>query len=443
MIKSKIKNSLGVRVFVIGGISLLLLIPAMMIQGLITERQMTRNAAATEISSKWGARQNLSGPVLSVPFKAYYQTEKGEQITVVKYAHFLPDDFSVQGVMTPEIRNRGIYEAVLYGADLQLKATFPASDFSGLNIPAGDIMWSDAFIAIGLSDMKGINDMVKIGWNNQEFVADPGIESNDIFESGVSVKIPLDPKRSSFDFSTRLNLNGSSSLMFLPIGKESNIRLASAWQNPSFTGNFLPDVREVSTDGFTAEWKILHLNRNYPQKWVGKCQQNILYSAFGVNLLLPVDQYQKTMRTAKYAIMFILLTFLSFFMIELLNNKVLHPFQYLLIGFALVLFYTLLLSLSEHLGFDKAYWLAGAGILILVTGYTKSVLGNKIQTLLIAGVLTVLYGYLYIILQLQDYALLMGSLGLFIILANVMFLTRRVDWFTILKPEQPPIKQTT
>jgi inner membrane protein len=166
-------------------------------------------------------------------------------------------------------------------------------------------------------------------------------------------------------------------------------------------------------------------------------------SAFGVNLLLPVDQYQKTMRTAKYAIMFISLTFLAFFMIELLNHKVLHPFHYLLIGFALVLFYTLLLSLSEHLGFDKAYGLAGAAILILITGYSKSVLASKIQTLLIAGILTVLYVYLYIILQLQDYALLMGSLGLFAILAAVMFLTRRVDWFTVLKPEPQSIKQTT
>jgi len=176
----------------------------------------------------------------------------------------------------------------------------------------------------------------------------------------------------------------------------------------------------------------LHLNRNYPQRWLGN-RYKLNGSSFGVNLLLPVDEYQKTMRTAKYAIMFIGLTFLSFFMIELLNRKSLHPIQYLLIGFALLVFYTLLLSFSEYMLFKYAYLIAGAGIIFLITAYTKSVLKSNLLTAVIFGLLLILYGYLYIVMQLQDLALLMGSVGLFVILAVVMYLTRKIDWFTIMK----------
>ena len=213
------------------------------------------------------------------------------------------------------------------------------------------------------------------------------------------------------------------------------MKISSSWKDPSFIGTFIPDEHEITDDGFTAKWKILHLNRNYPQQWMGG-QYKINASTFGVDLLLPVDEYQKTMRTTKYAIMFISLTFLSFFMIELLNKKVLHPIQYLLIGFALLLFYTLLLSLTEHILFKYAYILAAIANVGLITAYTRGVLKHYLQTVLIFAILTILYGYLYVVLQLQDFALLMGSIGLFVILAVVMYLTRKIDWFMILKGDK-------
>ena len=230
-------------------------------------------------------------------------------------------------------------------------------------------------------------------------------------------------------------MNGSDGLFFIPVGKETKVELSSPWSNPSFTGSFLPNERQIDSDGFTAEWKILHLNRNFPQQWKG-AHYKIDHSFFGVKLRLAVDDYQKIMRTAKYAIMFITLTFLTFFMIELLGKKVIHPIQYILIGFALLIFYTLLLSISEYLTFKFAYLLAGAAIILLISLYTKTVLNSTLQTITIAGVLVLLYGYLYVILQLQDFALLMGSIGLFIVLAVVMYLTRKVDWFTIMSNRQ-------
>jgi inner membrane protein len=190
--------------------------------------------------------------------------------------------------------------------------------------------------------------------------------------------------------------------------------------------------RNIDDAGFTAQWKILHLNRSYPQIWIGN-EYNINNSEFGVRLLMPVDEYQKTTRTAKYAIMFIALTFLSFFMIEMLARRIMHPIHYILIGFALLVFYTLLLSLSEYLSFNSAYLISSLSIILLITGYTKSILKSYAYTSLILIILLVLYSYFYIILQMQDYALMMGSVALFTILGIVMYVTRKTDWFVVLQ----------
>ncbi len=432
MAKNTLKNSIAVRLFIIGALAIILLIPTIMIQALIKERKQRRDETSLEVTDKWGSIQTITGPILTIPFQFTQQDDNEKFTKIKKYAHFLPDDLSIVCTIHPEIRYRGIYEFVLYNTKIQLTGNFPSLAFEDLNVSPNDVMWDDAFITVGITDMKGIKDIIKLNWNNTEFIASPGIESNDVCSSGISVKISLDAGIEKFDFHTEIDLNGSQSLMFVPVGRETKIEASSEWNNPSFTGNFLPELREISSDGFRAEWKVLQLNRNFPQKWIGN-QHNIAPSTFGVSLLLPVDEYQKTMRTAKYAIMFIALTFLSFFMIELLGKKVIHPIQYLLIGFALLVFYTLLLSLSEYLSFKYSYLIASIGILLLITAYTKNVLSDKLQTVVIATVLVVLYGYLYIILQLQDYALLMGSLGLFVILSIVMYLTRKIDWFAILK----------
>jgi inner membrane protein len=208
------------------------------------------------------------------------------------------------------------------------------------------------------------------------------------------------------------------------------VNVSSPWGNPSFVGSTLPTRRSVETGAFSAEWKVLHLNRNFPQQWTGN-QHGIAASAFGVKLLLPIDEYQKTMRAAKYAIMFIVFTFLAFFLTEILNRKVIHPIQYALIGFSLLLFYVLLLSISEQVAFNYAYAISSLSIILLIAGYTRSVLTSNIATAMIAGIMIVLYGFMYVLLQLEDYALLLGSIGLFVILALVMYLTRRIDWFAV------------
>jgi len=309
----RIKQSLSLRLTIIGLLSLVLLIPAHMIQSLIIERQDRRDIAIKEVSKKWGESQILTGPILSIPFRETSKT---------KYIHFLPDELLIKGSINPDIRYRGIYEIALYNAQLQIEGNFSIAGLERLGIPADRLIWNDAFIAIGISDMKGIKDLIKINWNQKEYDATPSIESTDILGSGISIKPGFDKNfNDKFKFSSAINLNGSSNLMFSPIGKVTQVDISSTWQNPSFTGNFLPETYDVLSNGFKAKWQIFHLNRNYPQYWIGD-QYKPTNSTFGVNLYLPVDEYQKTMRMSKYAIMFIALTFLSFFLIELLNRKV-------------------------------------------------------------------------------------------------------------------------
>lgn len=434
MAKREIKYSIGIRLIIIAFLTLVLLIPSIMIQSLISERKDRRDEAAGEISEKWGNRQIITGPILTVPYKYYIKDQDNNLVQTIKYAHFLPEDLIVDGLLNPEIRYRGIYEVVVYNSQLFISGKFESPDLTDLKIPSKDILWQDAFLSLGISDMKGIKDFIDVDWNSIKYSANPGIETKDVISSGISIRPNIAAEKKEYNFKIDLILNGCFGLFFSPVGKETKVELKSDWPNPSFAGNFLPVDRDINSNGFSANWKILHLNRNFPQKWTGS-QHKVSDSIFGVNLLLSVDEYQKTMRTAKYAIMFISLTFLTFFMIELLSKKVIHPIQYLLIGFALLIFYTLLLSISEYIVFKFAYLIASIGIIILISLYAKSVLTDLIQTIIISGVLIILYGYLYILLQLQDYALLMGSIGLFFVLAVVMYLTRKIDWFVILKSQ--------
>lgn len=439
MPSDKLKNSVGLRLIIIGALSLVLLIPAALIQGLISEREQRRDNAVFEVSDKWGRPQIIAGPILTVPYKKLVKDEKDKLVAVIEYAHFLPEQLSIDAELFPELRYRGIYEVVLYNAKLRIHGHFAPLDFNQFSIVAEDVLWKDAILALGLSDLKGIREAVKIKLHDAVWTANPGVESKEVLEIGISVKPKLNAASERHDFVIDLDLNGSGEISFVPVGKETSVKVSSQWGNPSFIGAFLPAERQVQASQFSAAWKVLHLNRNYPQQWLGS-QHRILESNFGVKLLLPIDEYQKTMRTAKYAIMFIALTFLTFFLTEVLNRKVIHPIQYILIGLALILFYTLLLSFSEHIKFNSAYLLSSLAIIALVTAYTKSVLSNNLATAVIAGVLIILYGFLYIILQLQDYALLLGSLGLFIILAIVMYVTRKIDWFAIGKLTTEPPK---
>ncbi len=427
-----IKNSVSLKLIIITILMLMLLIPTSMIKSIVIEREGLKELAILEVSSKWAESQQIDGPILTIPLA--YEYQKGdEKLSAVKYYHLLPENLDITGIIEPEKLRRGIYEIVVYKSNLSISGSFDLTRNIDLS-DVTEVQFGKSFLTIGISDLRGIEDQITMKWGNKNLKVEPGSKISEILYSGITINIPdlenyMDSK---VEFEFKLNLQGSQNMSFTPLGNTTNVQITSNWPSPSFNGNFLPDQREVNDDGFSANWKILQLNRNFPQSWIGGNQaSNINKSAFGVNLILPLDDYQKSMRSSKYAIMTITLTFLIFFLVEIINKRKIHPFQYALVGLALCLFYILLLSISEHSTFNFAYIVSAAGVVSMIALYSISIFKMKKLTLLLVSTLSGIYGFLFVTLQLADYALLMGSLGLTLILAATMYLTRKINWYNL------------
>lgn len=432
----RLKDSVFFKISVVAIIALLLLIPTSMIEDLIHEREMRQETAIREVSSKWGEEQTLSGPIVSIPYyryiKEFSKTDSIEKLIQIKdHAHFLPDKLDIKGQISPEKRYRGIYEVVVYNSNLSFSGSFNILNFKDLDIQEKDVLFDKAFISVGISDLRGIENQIDLKWDDVVLSYNPGTVTNDILTTGINTRISLENVDSSmYNFSFNLELKGSQKLYLVPVGKVTNVQMNSTWNNPSFNGSFLPDSREINEEGFIANWNILHLNRNFPQSWIGS-QHNISSSAFGVDLLLPIDSYQKSIRSIKYAILFIALTFMVFFFVEILNKVFIHPIQYILVGLALIIFYSLLLSLSEHMKYNISFIVSAFATLALIGSYVKAILKSYNIAILISSVLLILYSFIFVIIQLQDYSLIIGSIGLFIILGLVMYFSRKIDWYNI------------
>lgn len=444
-----LRSSALFRLGVIGILVLVLLVPLSQVRGLVTERLHRADGAKKEIASIWGSRQEIGGPVIVVPYRVHYTDPKGIDREVEQRARFLPDTLKVTGRLLPELRHRGLFETVVYRLQLRVEASFPPPSFSGWSIPPEDVRWEKAVLGVGIPDLRGIRGEAVVKWNDRTVPFSGGSADPRLWCSGLTASIPLAPPAAgaaSHVVSFDLGLQGSEDLRFLPFGRETIVDLESSWPSPSFSGAFLPERRTVGEKGFSARWRISWLGRSYPQQWrdpeiagadrveegdaagTDAIHQAVCGSAFGVGLFLPADAYQKTERSLKYAILFVVLTFATFFLYEVLAPVELHPVQYLLVGAAICLFYLLLLSISEQAPFSVAYAVASTAIVALVSGYSAAILRGRLRALVLGGLLGLLYGYLYVLLQAEDQALLLGSVGLFAILGTLMYLTRRIDW---------------
>lgn len=432
---SFIRNSATIKIISIGILVLVLLIPTSMISSLLNERESRRNSVVQEINHKWGNSQTITGPFLTVPYKVFYKDHNEELQYSIKYFHLLPEKLNIKSDIAPHVRYRSIYEAVLYNCQIDVEGLFTIPRLDQLNIEPENILWGKTVFSIGITDMRGIKENIFLKFDKKSYGVNPGLKTTDIASAGVSSPIPLSPTGNSKPFSFKLNINGSEQIKFTPMAEETNVTVKSSWPSPSFNGAFLPTSREISENGFNATWKVLHLNRNYPQYWQGN-QYKVQGSSFGLKLLITADVYQKSTRLSKYALMFIIFTFSAFFFSEIINKNRVHPIQYLLIGLAVILFYVLLLSISEHLNFNYAYLFSASAITLLISGYSKGILKNKYFTLTVFSLLTILYVYLFIVLQLEDYALIMGSIGLLAVLSTVMFITRKIDWYSLESNEE-------
>ena len=404
-----------------------------------------------EVSNKWAGAQVVTGPMIVLP---YWQTDGDTTIKKIRskhFAYFLPDELSVNANVMPQEKYRGIYKIMLYNSSVELSGSFKNIDLQKLNILPEDVIWNEAFVKFNLSDVKGLNQELVLTVNNQPLNLSPQSFEDRSGSNGLTANLLLTgpDNLKNISFASRFDLNGSEQLLFTPVGKSTSVTMESKWPHPSFTGDILPQTSQVKSSGFSATWKSMAHKRSFPQQWkdnayilgyinrtefttrnidVVGTNNFITSAAFGADLFVPVNGYQKTMRSVKYAVLCILLTFSAFFLIETTNKRSVHPFQYGLIGLALVLFYILLLSFSEYIGFNFSYAIASIATIGLIGWFAKSILISGRLSGILAAVLVLMYTYVFTILQLQDYALLLGSIGLFITLAIIMYFSRKIQW---------------
>lgn len=410
-----------------GVLILLMMIPTLFISSLVQERKARQREIVQEDSKRWAGAQELSGIFLVLPYEQPFKDEKGKETMIRKELVVLPEDLTVGSTMEPVVRTRSIYKVLLYRTDTKFSGHF-AIQLPKEILPE-QVIWKDASINMGLSDIKGIEEKVVVKLGAQELELSPGLPNKELVKTGLSAPVDLtglDPAK--LPFSTQLKLRGSEQLHFVPLAGNSTYEVKSTWPSPSFDGTSLPAKHLVQDSGFSASWSFSKANLPFGTI-LREVDLNETDFSFGVSMIQPADHYAKTERSVKYAILFIGLTFSLFFVIELMQKKPVHPVQYVLIGIALSVFYTLLLSVSEFLPFDSAYAIAAIATILLITLYANAHFKSWKTASLFALVLSCLYLFAFILVRLEDTALLVGSIGLFLILALVMYGTRKINWY--------------
>jgi inner membrane protein len=420
----------------------LLLVPLLLVSGLISEREGRAVGVRREVGQLWGPEQNLQGPFLVVPYSVRLERIEGEkriELVQERRAVFTPEALEVAGRADAKTLRRSIFDVPVYTAHLKLSGRFAEPRIGDVAADALAVRWRDAVFVLGISGVSGLKEaaVLKIDSGAEvPFAPSVGFSPSSLF--GIHAKLagaagvlpdvnrPLQP----FAFSVDLVFNGSVALTFAPVARDTRARLDSNWPHPSFSGAFLPDDRQVRGDGFSAAWRIPHLARSVPESWslAEADLERLRPYAFGVLMIDPVDFYSLVNRAAKYGVLFITLAFMAVLCLELVSGRRVHPVQYLFTGIALVFFYVLLLSLAEHIGFTLAYLAAALATGSMLATYVGAALASLRRGLVMLAVFVVTYAILYLILQLEDYALLAGAILSFVALTIAMFTTLRVDW---------------
>ncbi|MBK1790487.1 cell envelope integrity protein CreD [Persicirhabdus sediminis] len=426
--------TMGSKIFLMGVMALVLLLPASMVKGLMEERETRRDHVVREINDKWGEEQTIAGPYLRIPYLKQKMDHRGQSNKQEGAIYVFPNQLDIAGQLDHEVRYRGIFEAVLYSAGLTMRGDFDLSKLADSGIDESFLLWEQAELVLELSDLKGVQAAEAVVFDGAESLLDSYSHARFAGKCQLASPVKLDAEKKDYAFALQLQLRGSDGLNVVPVGKNNQIKLSSSWDSPSFTGNFLPSQRELSDQGFSAQWNVSSLNRGFPQIWTDSTR-NISQDAFGVRLMMPTATYQKSMRLVSYAFLFIVFTFAAMFCAELISKVSIHPLQYLMVGVSMVIFYLLLISLAEQIAFGGAYFIAAILISSMVVSYVSSIVRNRSMTIALAGMLAALYSYFYIILQCEDYALTMGSLGLLAIVGIVMRLTRGIHRTADLEPQ--------
>jgi inner membrane protein len=423
-------KTIGFKALVIGLIAAALLVPLHMIRGLVSERATLREHAYRRIADGWGGAMLVGGPMLVISTERTYR-ETGRSEIVLLPAQL---DIEIDVRVEPEALRVGIYEAPVHLSDVRVRGRFDIAALEGLVADESrSYLWERSRLLLPMSDVRTLRKLERATLAGTALVFEPS--STEVL-NGIVAPVSLSGAISAeeaMSFELVMTLAGSKEISMLPLGSETHVRLNANWPHPAFQGAFLPAARTITSDGFSAEWQVLKLNRGFPQLWTGGevDRAALLSSAFGVALYQPSDVYLRTERAIKHAVLFIALTFLTFFGWEQLSKVRLHPLQYLLVGAALCTFYLVLIALSENIPFPIAYGIAATALAVLVGVYVSGAVASRRLGLIVAGALGAVYGLMYVLVVAEDYALLLGAVSLFAALASVMLITRRLDWYRI------------
>lgn len=436
-----LQKSVLLRMLVMGILMVVLMVPLGMTHGVIAERTARRDQVAIDISRTWGARQTLAGPVLEVPYQ--YVDPDARDATGAPRARtrrgslvLLPERLDVEGTLEAGTRSRGPFSSVVYTARLVLRGHFGVPDRSPVALADATFNWLDATASVGVSDPRGIASGVRFVWAGREVVVRPGVADTGVATTGIQARNLAVAPDTPTSFEITLDLRGTGGLDVVPVGSETSLALASRWPHPGFGGQ-LPHDHRLTAEGFDARWQAGWFARGFPAAWdrtdmdVVALGNTTRAAAMRIDLLQPVDVYQQSERAVKYAALFIVLTLAVTFLREVTASDLVHPVQYLFVGFGLCLFYLLLVSLAEHITFDRAYLCAASSTVGLIAWYWSGVSNGRRGGLTLGTALGALYGYLYLLLRLEDFALVAGATGLFVMLAIVMAMTRHVNWFAL------------
>ncbi|WP_332740179.1 cell envelope integrity protein CreD [Hydrogenophaga sp.] len=440
------------KLLVIFSLMLLLSIPLLMVFDTIQERSAYRAEAATEVARAHAGAQTITGPVLYVPYTETFtrtvlvETGRGEtreeRVTQAHVALRFPTRLDTRSQLETQTRWRGIFPVTVYTSAHQSTGRFVWSGVEPME-KNGQITLGQPRMILGVSDLRGLLSAPQLTVAGQAVTMAPSPAAQKLpLPLAAPVDVALLKPGAAFDITLNVELAGTGRIGWVPLADENSVSLRSSWPHPNFGGDFLPRTRTVSEQGFDATWSVPSLSTQAQQQFAQQGELRSAPDSFSVSLDNPVDVYRLTERATKYALMFIVLTFAAFFVLEMVKRWRIHPMQYLMIGAALVLFFLLLLSLSEHLDFAWAYGLASVACIGLLTHYLRHVLGGWRPALGMSAMLVALYGVLYGILVSEDNALMMGSLLLFGVLAAIMVVTRKVDWYSVMRTPEQPLQQT-
>lgn len=460
------QKTLFTKSLTVGLLMLIIGIPLMMIEDTIKARSNFRNEAVRSIAADSVGQQTLLGPILVIPYSEQYEEEEivnavtkltvKRQRNLQKRLYVFPDEFTMQSTIDTDQRYRGIHKVLVYNGQNDINGSFHLPNQTAFQREKSDstIVLGNAFVSIGLSDTRGLKNVPSMRWDGQEIEFQQNSQLNYI-KQGLHApigKISSEGNK-TIAFTLSLHIDGIEQFSLVPIAKNNQVTIRSKWEHPQFYGRFLPSPKErkIDASGFQATWKISSLSSNAQQQFLGSehgqqetrvstsapngtevaAQSVASIDSFGVAFIEPINIYSQSDRAIKYGLLFVALSFAAFFLFELLKQLPIHPIQYALVGLALVLFFLLLVSLSEHLQFVWAYMLASTACLSLISFYLSYALRSWKRGVGFGAALTLLYGVLFGLLQSENNALVMGSILLFSVLAAIMLITRKVDWYQI------------